>query len=126
MADLEEHTPKGSAFAARAAIISVVVLTAIAIALIGWRWYHVRFPNSALFVRGTEAVAGAEQGMYNIAVRREGATLVNDRMYVPNGSGVLVQVVRDEATTQPTTAPSRFSGNRPQLGPTTSRLELPN
>jgi hypothetical protein len=135
MADLEANRPPGSAWPARLAILGAVLLTLCAVAAIGWRWYHVRFPNAALFVRGTEATADAEvvisnedgdevyrgwltsqtsyqvvalveQGVYGVTVRREGATLVRDRMYVPNGSGVLVQVVSANSTSRPSTAPT--------------------
>jgi hypothetical protein len=131
----KQTTPRvGSALFARAAIVSVILFTIVTVGLIGWRWYHVRFPNALLVVRGSEISAGAEvvvqneagqevfrglltsdtqyqvvalveQGGYIVKVQRGGVALVEDRTYVPNGSGVLIQVEREKAGTNPATLP---------------------
>jgi len=112
------------------AIVLAILMTVAAVWVIGWRWYSVRFPNAALFVRGDAATADTEvavssehgapiysgrlteandyqvvvlveQGIYQVIARRDGKTLIRERLYVRNGGGLLLQV--KPPATQPAT-----------------------
>jgi hypothetical protein len=105
----------------RASLVVVTLFVLIAIGAIGWRWYSVQFPNTAMSIRGSAESSGAdvsvsddsgnalfhgkltetnqyqlvvlvESGFYHIMARRDGVVLVQDRLFVPSGGGVLVTV----------------------------------
>ena len=120
----------------RLGIWSALAGTVLMVGLIGWRWYHVRFPNAAIFIRGDVSADNAlvvvtdednrpvfsgrltpdqqyslsvlvEQGMFTVKADRDGRSLVSTRLYVHNGGGVLIPVkVEPTPATRPATQPA--------------------
>ena len=117
----------------RTALVVTCLFVIVSIAAVGWRWYHVQFPNTAMSIRGSAESEGAEvsvsdddgnllflgkltednkyqlvvlveSGFYHIVARRNGVVLVKDRLFVPSSGGVLVNVTAPAS--QPTGRPA--------------------
>ena len=127
----DERAP--SAWVIRLAVAATILLVIASIAVVGWRWMHVQFPNAALFIRGDATSDGVEvfvsnadgetifhdrmtagnnyqlvvlveHGVYSVLGRRDDKILIRERLYVANGGGALVQVV--SPTTRPASGPA--------------------
>ena len=134
-------TKAPSAWVIRLAVAATILLVVAAIAVVGWRWMHVQFPNAALFIRGDATSEGVEvvvsnadgdpifrdrmtagnkyqlvvlveHGVYSVLGRRDSEVLIRERLYVANGGGALVQVVAP--TTRPASSPATEPAFMPQ------------
>lgn len=119
--DTPQNSPHTKTWFVRLALIVTVLFVLVSVGAVGWRWYNVRFPNTAMSVRGSVECEGAdvtvsdddgnpifhgrltrdnqyqlivlvESGFYTIVAQRSGEVLVRDRIFIPSTGGVQVQV----------------------------------
>src|SRR5688500_15704452 len=109
-AGVETADPKPSSWAVRFAVLVTLVATILMVGALGYRWYHVRFPDTAIYVRaepgndgaeltissesgrtifqgtltrasGSRAAVLVEEGYYRILIEQDGQPLVKEQVY---------------------------------------------
>ena len=130
----------------RAAILAAVVGTALMIGLIGWRWYHVRFPDTYVLVRGDASAGDAlvvvtdedgrmiasgrlrpeneyrmvvlvEQGVFTVRADRDGRSLLATKLHVRTGGGGVLIEVKADGPNGPATRPATGQGGQAAAPP---------